>query len=217
MSRARSLVLCLLSLFTVGAITAASASAVAPEWWVAGKVIAAEEKVAEQIKTAKATTIAGTAFTVECQSVKAAGGVIGPKNTNTLKAFVFEGCSIVGNTSCEIPTFETRPLAFPLEDLKGEKEKIKLSFKPETGNTLAVITINSKKGQTCVVAGKDELKTGESGMDCEYPEVEKERTEHVLQFNKGSGSKIMIGSQEVTLTTEMFARLSSGKEWSARV
>jgi hypothetical protein len=218
MSKARSLVFCLFCVFVVGAVNAASAAALTPEWWIQGKVLTAEEKIAEQPKIVKALTMTDKLLTVECPSVKVVNGVVKPNNKNTIKALVFEGCTVVGDANCEVPTFDTNPLVFPLEDPTGEKGKIKLNFRPETGNTLAVVTIVSKKGVTCIFAGKSELRSGEeAGMVCEYPEVEKERVEHELQFTKTSGSKVKLGGEEATFLGEIGFRLPSGKEWSARV
>ncbi|HEV3322604.1 MAG TPA: hypothetical protein VG147_10525 [Solirubrobacteraceae bacterium] len=205
--------LSLLLLVAIGAVAAAPASATSPEWWVEGSEIAKAETVAETVAIKQAPTFkVGTTVTFTCSTVKVKHGIVRPGNSNN-GTFAFESCSVVGASHCEVPNFSSEPLAFPLE---GAGAKLKLNFKPVSGNTLAVVVINNSGG-TCVAANTYTITSGMSkGMECNYPGVETEKTEHELVFNAETGSEAFVGSLHVIFEGEFFVKLSSGNKWSAK-
>ena len=205
--------LSLLLLMVVSAIAAAPASAASPEWWVEGSEIAKAETVAEAVTIKQAPTFkVGTIVTFTCSTVKVKHGIIRPGNSNN-GTFAFESCSVVGATHCEVPNFNSEPLAFPLE---GTGATLKLNFKPVSGSTLAVVVVKSSGG-TCAAANTYTITSGPSkGMECNYPGVETEKTEHELVFNAETGSEIFVGSTHVVFEGDFFDKLSSGKKWSAK-
>jgi hypothetical protein len=205
--------LSLLLLVVISAVAAAPASATSPEWWVEGSEIAKAETVAEAATVKQAPTFkVGTIATVTCSTVKVEHGIIRPGNSNN-GTFAFESCSVVSQPHCEVPNFSSEPLVFPLE---GTGAQLKLNFQPASGSTLAVVVIKSSGG-TCLAANTYTITSGtRKGMECNYPGVETEKTEHELVFNSETGSEIFVGSTHVVFEGEFFVKLSSGKKWSAK-
>jgi hypothetical protein len=200
----------LLVLFCFGATQAASASAA--EWWVAGAPLTGAAELATKTHVIKHFTIKSAKISVECSEVSVKKGFIENNNGNRIEALVFEGCSVPGESSCEVSPIATEPLVFPLE---GEKGSIKLNFIPKTGTTFGVVTIKTKG--SCSKTGSFKLTSGaKKGMICNYPGVETEHSEHELVFNEGSGSEIEINSEKAIFSGEVFFKLASGKNWSAR-
>ncbi|HWY89268.1 MAG TPA: hypothetical protein VNY31_01215 [Solirubrobacteraceae bacterium] len=201
----------LLVLFGFSAVTAASAAAA--EWWVGKSLLTGKEELSPKTNVTKSFTIKSAKLDVACSEISVKNGFIAQHNENTIESLVFEHCSVVGQSGCEVLPVATEPLAFPLE---GEKENIRLNFLPKKGGTtLGVVTIKAKG--TCTVTGSFKLTSGaKRGMICNYPGVEKEHAEHELVFNEASGSEIEINSEKATFTGEVFFKLTSGKEWSAK-
>ncbi len=205
--------LSLLLLVVISAIAAAPASAASPEWWVEGSEIAKAETVGEAVTIKQAPTFkVGSVVTVTCSTVKVKHGIIRPGNSNN-GTFVFESCSTPSLAHCEVPNFSSEPLAFPLE---GTGATLKLNFQPVSGSTLAVIVVKSSGG-TCTAANTYTITDGpKKGMECNYPGVETEKTEHELVFNAETGSEMFVGSTHVVFEGEFFVKLSSGNKWSAK-
>lgn len=212
MSRASAILLSLLALLVFGAAMAAPAFA-SPEWWVSGNPLSGSEKLAGSPTVVKPFVIASSAFKIECSKVGLVGGVIEQTNKNILKSFEFSSCIVVGNTKCEVVSFKTEPLNFPLQ---GEKGNLKLNFQPTSGSLVALITIK-EIGATCSAKGTHKLTSGpKSGMVCNYPAVETESIEHELQFGEGSGSEVALDGNAATFTGVIKFSLESGSKWSAR-
>ncbi len=215
MSKMRSIQLSMLIAVAFCALTAASASAASPEWWVEGKVISNPETIAETVAIKKAATIAISAFTGECSTIKVRKGVIEPGNSNSIAGMAFEGCDVVSQPNCEVPNFESEPLIFPLEGTTGN---IRLNFRPKSGTLFSVIVIKKRSGGgTCLPAGTYDVTTGvKVGMVCTYPGVETEKVEHELVFNKETGSEVFLNGTAAVFAGEFAVKLSSAKKWSAK-
>jgi hypothetical protein len=210
MSKVRLILLGLLVLFSFSAVGAASASAA--EWWVGGSLLTGKAELSAKTHVTKHFTIRSTKLSVECSEVKVKGGFIGQHNENSIESLIFEGCSVPGEPGCEVSPVDTEPLVFPLE---GEKGSIRLNFIPTTGTKFGVVTIKTKG--TCGMTGSFKLTSGaKKGMICNYPGVETEHVEHELVFNESSGSEIEINGEKAMFNGEVFFKLASGKEWSAK-
>lgn len=208
----KAIQLSLLLLLAIGAVAASPASAASPEWWVEGGEIAKAETVAEAVVVKKAATLKIGLTTVTCSAVKIKNGVIAPKNTNS-GTFVFENCSIVGQPNCEVPSFNSEPLVFPLERVGGT---LKLNFQPASGKVLAVVVVKNKGG-TCAAAGTYTVTSGtKAGMECNYPDVETEKKEHKLVFGPETGSEVFVGSIKAVFEGEFIVELLLGDKWSAK-
>ncbi|MCW3018789.1 MAG: hypothetical protein JWN10_1097 [Solirubrobacterales bacterium] len=213
MSATRSAPLGLLVVFALSlALASASASAATPEWWVEGKLLTGTEKLAEEeSKAAGNVVIKSEKLTVECTTVTVQGGTIA-KSSNSTSAVVFAGCKLAAPSGCEAK-IKTEPLTFPLEE---PGLVVKLKFKPKSGSLIAAFTI---EGTSCTLKGKVvELTTsGEAGgMDCNYPDVEKESLEHTLEFTKTSGSEFKVNKEPGEFIATFKWKLASKKLFSVQ-
>lgn len=198
MSVTRSTLLGLLVVYALSlAFASASASAATPEWWVEGKLLTGTEKLAESTKPSGKISIKSELLSLECATAAVQGGTIG-KTENSASSVTFEKCEGGG---CEVAKIKSESLTFPLEQ---SGSVIKLKFKPKSGALIASFTL---AGSSCTLKGDvAELTTTEKGgMDCNYPEVEKESLEHALEFTKTSGSEFKVKVAGKTLAGEFIA------------
>jgi hypothetical protein len=200
--------LVLLGTFAFSAISAGVASAEAPQWWVAEKLLTGTSAVAEATNVTAPMKIETAGLTFECKKVKVKNGFIEAPGKVLDESEVFEECSVVGQSGCSIPTTESFPLKATLERVG---EAIKLKFEAQAaGNELAVFKIN---GAGCTVTGTYKI---DGTMVCDYPGVETESLEHPLEFTATSGSKVKVGTLSATFTGTVKVWLASGQKWSAR-
>jgi hypothetical protein len=213
MSKTRLIVTSLLGAYALSLAFAAAASAAEPVWWVEGAPLKGEEKVVA--KATSALVVETKNRKIECTSFAMEPGVLGEGNNNSGTA-VLGGCVVPAEpTKCEIASsLKSEPLLFPLENVGGV---IKLKFKPKTGEVILVVNVKNKGVETCESKGKFELKSKEkAGMICEYPSVETEKLEHLLDFTKLSGSEITFAGESAVFTANITFTLASGKKWSAK-
>jgi hypothetical protein len=210
MSKIRLIMLGVLVLFCFSAAEVASASAA--EWWVKGHLLTGAEELATRTRVTSHFTIKSAKISVECSEISVKNGFIEQHNGNRIESLVFEGCGVPGEPGCKVAPVASEPLVFPLE---GEKGSLRLNFIPKTGTKIGVVTITTSG--TCARTGSFKLTSGtKKGMICNYPGVETEHSEHELVFNEGSGSEIEINSEKAIFTGDVFFKLTSGDEWSAK-
>jgi hypothetical protein len=196
----------LMGLFVIYALSlvlgAASASAATPEWWVEGKLLTGTEKLAEETKASGKISIKSELLSLECATAAVQGGTIG-KTENTAGSVTFEKCAGGG---CEVAKIKSESLTFPLEQ---SGSVIKLKFKPKSGTLISSFTL---AGTSCTFQGDvaELIVTEKGGMDCNYPGVETESSEHTLEFTKTSGSEFKVKVDGKTLTGEFIANF----KWS---
>jgi hypothetical protein len=210
MTRAKQILLCLLVCLALGAAGAPAASAASPAWWVEGSPLAsgATEAIAETTEVLRPFVVRVSSFSVECRLVKVKSGVIEGENKAGVKALVAEGCS-TSVPGCTIAgsTIETKPLSILLE---GSRGALKLNFKPVPGPEMETVNFT---GSGCAL-GRQVI---DGTMACDYPEVETEKTSHLLEFTSTSGSKLETSTK---LAAELSGLdsfwLSLPKKWSAK-
>jgi hypothetical protein len=207
MSLVKRITLCILAILALNAVVVSAASAASPAWWVEGKPLESgvKEAIAETTTVTSAFVIKGSSLGVECPTVRFDEAYIEGEKLRKEKSIVFEGCKVTGQPSCKVATIETGPLTATLE---GTKEHFKLKFKPTSGTEIATITISGSGCTGSLVI--------DGTMACNYPKVEAESTNHILEFTLTSGSELKHGSEEITLKGTDEFWLKSGKKWSVR-
>jgi hypothetical protein len=99
------------------------------------------------------------------------------------------------------------PLEPMTSTLEGTAGAFKLKFAPTTGTTAITLNIS---GIGCPIAGSIEIK---GKMSCNYPGVESETKNHVLEFSLSSGTELKFGGKNVTLTGKDEFWLASNENW----
>lgn len=116
-----------------------------------------------------------------------------------------ENCTFTGPPACSAGS--TLKLESLTSTLEGTAGSFKLKFAPTSGERVMTIKIT---GASCALAGSFEVK---GTMSCDYPGVETEQKNHLLEFSLTSGSELKHGSEEVTLTGKDEFWLTSNKNW----
>jgi hypothetical protein len=213
MSKMKLFLLSLLAVSALSAVVSASALA-SPEWWVEGKVIKTAEKLASEPKVPEFVTIKNEKLGIQCSKLTINGGFVRPENKNSAESLTFGACKVAGGSKCEVEDFKTQPLTFPLE---GSTGKISLNFRPTTGSLIAVANVKNCPAEEKSLEGKKEIAIGKGakGMDCEYPDVEKEMITHTLNFSSTSGSEIQMEGEPASILGIVEWVLATVKKWSA--
>jgi hypothetical protein len=199
-----------LALFLVSAVLASSASATTPQWIVEGKALGAAEPLAKSTKVTETfaikAVVVGVNVKVECTAMSLPKSKIEGERTRVDNPFEMEGCALTtGPAACSIPaSFPLEPLTSTLEGTAGA---FKLKFAPTTETPVMTIVIS---GTGCPIAGELPIK---GTMSCNYPGVETETKNHVLEFSLSSGTELKFGGKNVTLTGKDEFWLSSNKNW----
>jgi hypothetical protein len=199
---------CLLAMLVLSAIAASSAAAESPAWWITGSLLKAKSTAAIAETTTVTTPFSVTTPAVgfQCGAIAAESAFIEGEKTAKGKSIVFKTCKITKPTTCSIPaTDETLPLTATLE---GTSKHFKLNFAPTTGKTLADIDF---EGIECSIAGQKPL---EGTMACNYPGVETESVDHLLEFTATSGSLLKLTGEEAVFTGLDEFWLASKSKWS---
>jgi hypothetical protein len=208
MSRVKKLTSCLVAVLALAAISASAASAASPAWWVAGNPLAtgATEAVAETTTVTEPFVIKAPGFKMECKSVKLEKGSIeGEKTGNAV--IIVTNCEVTTQPACIVGTITTKPLKLLL---KGTSPNFKLNFEPVSGTEVATVHYS---GSGCTLPASVVIA---GSMQCNYPGVETEATEHVLEFTTGSGSKLELGGVSITFSGIDRFWLASNKKWSVK-
>jgi hypothetical protein len=207
LSRFKRIAPCLLVALALSAAVASAASAASPAWWVAGTVLKAGEQqaLAEATTVTEAFVIKTTKGTVKCPSLRLEKSLIEGEKARSDHAMILEGCQDVTQPSCTVGTIKFKPLSSVLE---GETGKLKLNFKPTSGEEVTTITISGSGCEATIPI------TGT--MACNYPGVETEAVSHKLEFTASSGSKLKAFGSEAELKGNVTFKLVSEKMWSAR-
>lgn len=200
-----------LAVLALGAAFASSASATTPQWIIEGAPLGVESEapLAESTKVTETfsfkTTVAGASVKIGCTGMTLPESRIKGERTRFDEPFKMEGCTFTGPPSCSIPaSFELKALTSTLE---GSAGSFKLKFVPKSGTLVMSVNIS---GAGCALAGAFEV----SGtMSCNYPGVETEQKNHVLEFSLTSGTELKHGSEKVTLTGKDEFWLKSNKNW----
>ncbi len=182
------------------------ASATSPAWIVAGKTLApgATKALAETTTVTEIFTIKTSQWGVKCPSIKLFGSLIEGENIRKDNAMTLEGCEAIGAPTCKVPPIKLKPLTSTLEGTAGH---FKLNFKPTSGTTVMAVNLS---GSGCGGFG---TLTVTGTMACNYPGVETEAQNHVLEFSLTSGTALKFGEEEVTLTGQDEFWLSSKESW----
>jgi hypothetical protein len=210
MNCSRSAVIALvLAALVASALFASTASATTPQWIVEGKALAGEEQLAESTKVTETfafkTVVAGASLKIACTGMTLPSSVIKGERTRIDNPFRMEGCTLTGPPACSIPgSFELKPLTSTLEGTAGS---FKLKFVPTSGTLVMSVNIS---GAGCALTGPFEVK---GTMSCNYPGVETEAKNHVLEFSLTSGTELLHGTDKVTLTGKDEFWLTSNKNW----
>jgi hypothetical protein len=210
MSGARQFILLALAILVSTVAFTSSAQATSPAWTVEKVTLGVgmKENIAETTTVTEEFVIKGSTWGVKCPSVKFSAAFIEGEKTRKEKSIILEGCKAIGS-SCKVATIETEPLTSTLSGTVGH---YKLNFKPTSGTTVATITLS---GAGCpgalVVTGT---------MACNYPSVESEAVNHVLEFTATSGTELKREfektSEAVTLAGKDEFWLTSKKLWSVK-
>jgi len=200
-----------LALLVLGAALASSASATTPAWIIAGSPLATGETAALAESTTVTETFAikgvtaGVAWKTQCTTMKLPKSTIEGERTRRDEPVRMEGCSLSGAAHCEVPsTIEFDPLTSTLEGTAGS---FKLKFVPSSGTEVVTVNIS---GTGCAITGPFIIK---GTMSCNYPGVETEAINHVLEFSLTSGSELKHAGEKVTLTGKDEFWLASGLKW----
>jgi hypothetical protein len=199
----------MLAMLVLGAVFASSASATTPQWFVAGSPlgIGATEPLAESTTVTETFSIKPQTVNVklECKSMSLPKSAIKGERTREDNPIKLGNCTFTGPANCTGPSsLSLEPLTSTLEGTSGS---FKLKFKPTSGETVMTINIS---GTGCALAGEFVIK---GTMSCNYPGVETETKNHVLEFSLSSGSELKHGSEKVNLTGKDEFWLTSGKSW----
>jgi hypothetical protein len=208
MSSLRRTITCLLAMLALSAVAASSAAAASPAWWVTGSLLKEKSTAAIAETTTVITTFSFTTPTVglQCGAISAESAFIEGEKTAKAKSIVFKNCKAIKPTTCSIPASdETLPLTATLE---GTSKHFKLNFAPTTGKVLAEIEFS---GASCSLTG---IKALEGTMACNYPGVETESVDHLLEFTATSGSLLKLVGEEAVFTGLDEFWLVSKSKWS---
>jgi hypothetical protein len=206
----RRTITCLLAMLVLSVVVASSAAAASPAWWITGTLLKAKSTAA----VAETTTVT-TPFSIktsfigfECGAIAVQDAFIEGEKTAKGNSIVFKNCKVTSTPSCTIPsTIETLPLTATLE---GTSKNFKLNFAPTTGKVLAEIEFS---GTMCSLAGERPL---EGTMACNYPGVETESVNHLLEFTATSGSTLKLGVEGADFAGIDEFWLSSKSKWSVQ-
>ena len=209
----RSAIGLVLAALVVSALLASSASATTPQWIVEGKALekGATEAIAKSTTVTESfsikTTVAGVMLKVQCTNVTLPGSLIEGERTRKDNSFEMEGCSLAsGPATCHVPaTIKLKPLTSTLEGTAGS---FKLKFVPTTETEVMTITFS---GAECPLTAVKLVIEGT--MSCNYPGVETEQVNHVLEFSLTSGTELKRAGEKVTLTGKDEFWLTSSKKW----
>jgi hypothetical protein len=206
---------CLLAVLALSAVVASSATAASPEWWIAGSPLKAKATaaVAETTNVTIPFSIKTSLVAWECGAIAVPNAFIEGEKTARLKAIVFKNCKVTGTSGCTVPsTEETHPLTATLE---GTTKNYKLDFAPTTKKVLSEVTFS---GTHCAVTDGEEerLLPVEGSMACNYPGVETESVDHLLEFTATSGSLLKLAGEEATFTGLDEFWLASKSKWSVK-
>jgi hypothetical protein len=199
----------MLAMLVLGAAFASSASATTPQWIVAGSPlgVGATEAIASSTTVTETFSIKPQTVNIklECSKISLSKSLIKGERTREDNAFKLESCTFTGPANCTGPSsLMLEPLTSTLEGTAGS---FKLKFKPTSGETVMTINVS---GAGCALAGSFVIK---GTMSCNYPGVETETENHVLEFSLASGSELKHGSEKVNLTGKDEFWLNSGKSW----
>jgi hypothetical protein len=200
-----------LAMLVVSAVLASSAAATTPQWIVEGSPLAAgaKEPLAESTKVTETfaikSTVSGVSLKVACTGMTLHGARIVGEQTRIDEHFKMEGCTFTGPPNCSVPSaIELESLTSMLE---GSSGSFKLKFVPTVAGPVMTINIS---GAGCAIAGAFVVK---GTMSCNYPGVETEAKNHLLEFSLTSGTELLHGTDKVTLTGKDEFWLTSNKNW----
>jgi hypothetical protein len=206
MSHFKQIQLLLLAILAIGMLGVSASAQATPTWWVEGKALAASETeaIAETTNVLKAFVIKTPKLAIECTTVALEKSLVEGTKARTDQSMIIGGCKLVGVSGCTVAAIKSKPLSSVLEGTTG---KLKLNFKPTSGTEVATVSIS---GTGC--PGSFVL-TGT--MACEYPGVETESVDHILDFSVESGSKLLVGEEKVVFSGEDEFWLELNLKWSA--
>jgi hypothetical protein len=206
MAHLKSVSVCVLATLICGSAFVASASA-APAFWVEGKLLAtgSTEAIAEKTEVVRPFVVSAAGGSAECRVARASSALIEGENKAAARALIFEECSTSQENCKVVSPITTKPLTILLEGTSGA---LKLNFKPASGNIIETVEFS---GSGC----KARRLVLEGSMACNYPGVETEATDHLLEFSAGSGSRLEVAGKPAELSGLDKFWLASKKLWAA--
>jgi hypothetical protein len=172
MHRIRIMFVSLFAVLAVGAVASASASACTGLCLlqVSGKNKFGKATVSNKANHITGGELQGDGIRITCPSLRTEGGEAeeGSPAKGSATSAVFAGCvETVEESECELSSSEIVTLKITAEATSGSEFEIK-----ETGGLLALVKINSKTGDTCLLKGKYKM-TGTAKITVSEPTVEK--------------------------------------------
>src|SRR3984885_7315115 len=228
MSKARLVLLLSVAVTLVSAVWSATAVAQeGPVWHVNGKKLEAAEVAAfkaENYAGSTATlsaTILSIKVTIVCKSFTGEGLIIGGNPGKNTEAIEFK--------ECEVTLKKIKAVSELVNLLGAEPKPILVAFSPEGGTAFAKVTLKSKTGQVCPLAGSYEVKKAEGaqyGVACvdTHPEVEESTalimcTSPAVTEVEHGGAAVKVGLQilgsAATFTADILSKLTSGLSFGA--
>ena len=115
MSRIRPIALCSLAMLAIGTGLVSTASAASPQWFVKEKALEAKatETLSEVTEVAKAFTIKGALFGIECPNIALPKSFIEGEKSGQV-VIVAKGCKDLRQPNCVVGTVKTNPLTLTL-------------------------------------------------------------------------------------------------------
>jgi hypothetical protein len=202
----RVAVLSAVAMLVLCATLTSTASATTPAWIVAGSPLAsgATEAIAETTTVTEVFSIKSPEWGITCTTMKLPESLIEGERTRKDKSIRMENCKLIGVPTCKIATIPLEPLTSTLEGTSGA---FKLKFSPTSGTTVASLNLSSAG------CGSRGIVPVSGTMSCNYPGVETEGKNHVLEFSLTSGTELKEAGEPVTLTGRDEFWLASGKSW----
>jgi hypothetical protein len=207
MNRAKRVaVLTVVAMLILAAGLTSSAAAETPAWIVEGSPLGTgkTEAIAETTTVTETFSIKTPKGSFACTTMKLPESVIVGERTRKDNPVRMEGCKVVGVPTCKLPTLTLAPLVSTLEGTSGA---FKLKFQPTSGTTVTTIDLSSPG------CGSIGIVTVTGTMSCNYPGVETEQKNHVLEFSLTSGTELKEEGETVTLTGKDEFWLKSNKLW----
>jgi hypothetical protein len=205
MKRFKVVGLCLVAMFALSAVTAASASA-ANLFQIGGSMTFGSANIISGVIDITGGKLTGDGLEITCPSLTILQGLIDESGlVDIKKSFTFTGCKeLVKEAKCELSstTIETKPATGHITSAN------EIEVTP-TESEFVTIEIQNVPGKECTLDGKY-IVTGDAVL--EVAKAGTEEVEHELVLSKNS--KLTVGGNPATITGSGKGKLESGATWS---
>jgi len=204
MCKAKVFLVSLLTLFVMGALTSASASALL--WSVSGFTTFETEAISNALITIAGGKLEGEGIATTCPMLKIEGGLIKEGSTGMVTAAFSECKELNESANCELSSekIQTNPVSM---NIIGAEE---FEIAPESTTEFTTLKLNNKSGKTCTLKGIYVLR-GYARAD--VGNASSEEAEHSLTFSVTS-HLTFNHSFPVTIEGSGKVKLTSGSKWS---